>query len=126
MQPAGTATFQPRTRRCAPVIEQEKPVPADRIAYFKPLDDDPLSDRYPRGGWYVYVRRVQREPGGWTAELMANVWFDHNRNGNGGLPMGQCWQHWIERYHWDGQTLSYRGGQPSRPGETPVILESVK
>jgi hypothetical protein len=108
------------------VLERFKPVPADRVAYFKALDNDPLSDAYPRGGWYVYVRRVERHQGGWTAEIMANVWFDHQRNANGGLPMAECWQFWVERYQWDGTNLTYLGGQPSRPGETPTITPTLK
>jgi hypothetical protein len=106
------------------VLEREKPVPADRVNYYRVLDDDPLSERYPRGGWGVYVTKVDRQAGGsWTAEIMANVWFDHARSQTGGIPRGSCAQYWVERYHWDGQTLTYLGGQPSRPGESPVISE---
>lgn len=99
--------------RVRAVLDRFKPVPHDRVAFFRSLDDDPLSQQYPRGGWFIYVRDVTLREDGWIAEVMTNVWFDARKATGVGIPRVSSF--WAERYQWNGAQLLYLGGHPEPP-----------
>ncbi len=94
------------------VLKAVQPVPPDRIAYFAPLDHDPLSEQFPRSGWWLSVKRVEQRADGWVADVMARVKFDPQQ-AQDGIP--RVTGFWMERYQFAGGKLSYLGGHFEPP-----------
>jgi hypothetical protein len=87
------------------VLGRLQPTPADRVAYFAVLDEDPLIDQVTHNGWWLLVDRVELRPDGWIAEVMARPKF---LPGNTGPSVSAYWR---ERYQYRNGTLHYLDGQ---------------
>jgi hypothetical protein len=99
------------------VLNRVQPVPDDRVRYFAPLDQDPLSDQAPRNGWWMTVEKVERRADGWIAEIDATVKFDASRCAF--IP--HVHSTWTERYQWQNDQLHYLGGYASGLNAVPRI-----
>jgi hypothetical protein len=89
-------------------LMRSKPVPADRAAYFSPIDTDPLSDQYPRKGWWMYIKATRPIEGGIEAEVVVRLRFA-KAIGPGSPFIGH---YFIERWALQGGELHYLGGRP--------------
>ena len=117
----------PGTAAVRAVLNQLCPVPQDRINHFAPLDHDPLSDQYPRSGWWIYVDKVELRPDGWITEVKTTVRFDSSRSTGPGIP--NVYSFWVERYQFQNGVLEYLGGRFDPPLEAfrvPRISVSLK
>ena len=114
----------PGTAQVRAVLNKLRPVPQDRINHFAPLDRDPLSKRYPRKGWRIYVDKVELRADGWITEVKTNVRFEVK---GGFIP--EVFSFWVERYQFQNGELKYLGGHFDPPLEAvrvPSISVSLK
>jgi Exonuclease VII, large subunit len=114
----------PGTAAVRAVLNKLRPVPQDRINHFAPLDRDPLSKKYPRNGWWIYVDKVELRHDGWIAEVKTNGRFDVK-----GTAFPEVYSFWVERYQFQNGDLKYLGGRFDPPLEAfrvPSISVSLK
>jgi hypothetical protein len=100
----------PGAREVRDVLDKLRPVTKDRMDYFAPIDEELKNRHCLRLGWWLYVKKVELNPNGWTAEVSTSVKLSSPYYVTGS---------WIERYKYVDGELTYLNGwyEPSATRE---------